>query len=76
MEEAKNQLHEPEGKNMEGIYLPKQIGMPDIQKVSEVKLTPWYTKQRENLETAIKNMWIDYEKMDWASIKKNFYKVG
>ena len=34
---------------MEGIYLPKQIGMPDIQKVSEVKLTPWYTKQREKL---------------------------
>ena len=49
MEEAKNQLHELEGKNMEGIYLPKQIGMPDIQKVSEVKLTPWYTKQREKL---------------------------
>lgn len=72
VEEAKNQLHELEGKNMEGIYLPKQIGMPDIQKVSEVKLTPWYTKQRENLETAIKNMWIDYEKVDWASIKKTF----
>ena len=73
VEEAKNQLHELEGKNMEGIYLPKHIWMPDIQKVSEVKLTPWYSKQREDLETAIKSMWSDYGKVDWASIKEKTF---
>ena len=55
IEEAKSQLHELEGKSIEGVYLPEHIFMPDIQKIFEVKLAPWYPKQKEDLEKIIKN---------------------
>lgn len=44
--------------------------MPNIHKIFEVKLTPWYPKQKNDLKMAIKNMWNDYRKIDWTSIKK------
>lgn len=73
IEEAKNQLHELEGKSIEGVYLPEHIFMPDIQKIFEVKLAPWYPKQKEDLEKIIKNMWNDYEKIDWSLIKEKTF---
>ena len=73
IEEAKSQLNELEGKSVEGVYLPKHIVMPDIQKISEVKLSPWYPEQKEDLEKVIKSTWSDYEKVDWASIKETTF---
>lgn len=53
--EAGDQLRKLEGKNIQGFYFPEQIGMPDIQKIAEVKLTPWHSEQKEDLEAALKN---------------------
>lgn len=70
IEEAKKQIHALEGKSVDGVHLPEHILMPNIHKIFEVKLTPWYPKQKNDLKMAIKNMWNDYRKIDWTSIKK------
>ena len=84
IEEAKKQIHALEGKSVDGVHLPEHILMPNIHKIFEVKLTPWYPKQKNDLKMAIKNMWNDYRKIDWTSIKKitfsnkkdNTYRYG
>lgn len=73
IEEAKNQLQKLEGKSIEGVYLPEHILMPDIQKISEVKLSSWYPKQKGDLEEILKNMWNDYGKVDWTQIKEKTF---
>ena len=70
LEEAKSQVHALEGKSVDGVHLPEHISMPDVQKIFEVKLTPWYPNQKNDLKIVIKNMWNDYKKTDWASIKE------
>ena len=73
IEEAKSQIHILEGKNIDGIQLPKHILMPDVQKIFEIKLTPWYPKQKNSLKMIIKNMWKDYKKIDWTPIKETIF---
>lgn len=74
LEEAKRQAKELEGKMMEGLRFPDYIEMPDVEAVCEVKLTPWHWKNEEEVESAIKSMWADYDVVDWSAVeKKTFY---
>ena len=53
LEEAKSQVHALEGKIVDGVHLPEHISMPDVQKIFEVKLTPWYPNQKNDLKIVI-----------------------
>ncbi len=73
LEEAKKQVIQLQGKNQEGFTFPEKIQMPDVQKVSEIKLTPWYPEKEEDLLKGIKNLWHDYDTVDWSAIEEKTF---
>lgn len=71
VEEAAGQIQQLAGKRVEGLVFPRQIEMPDVKTVSEVKLTPWKPEKRELFETTLQNLWEDYNTVDWSSIQRS-----
>ena len=50
VQEAKRQTLKLQGINMDGLQFPKMIMFPDVQEISEIKLTPWYTQNDNDLK--------------------------
>lgn len=74
LEEARRQAKELEGEMVDGLRFPDYIEMPDTGAVCEVKLTPWHWENEEEVESAVKSLWADYDTVDWNSVEpKTFY---
>jgi hypothetical protein len=69
MDVAKEQLKEIVGKTIDGFSFPETIEMPDVRKVSEIELVPWYPEREKDLKKAVKKLWGGYFKVDWSNSK-------
>lgn len=70
VQEAKRQTLKLQGINMDGLQFPKMIMFPDVQEISEIKLTPWYTQNDNDLKKVIQSLWSDYDTVDWEKIQE------
>lgn len=75
LDEAKEQIGKLEGKNIDGLYFPEVIQMPDVQSVSEIKLAPYQWNDEQDMIQAISNLWRDYDAVNWDSIKEKVSKA-
>lgn len=66
--EAREQIQQMEGKDMDGIYLPKHMMMPDSEEIYDLELTPWRMEQGEDMLSALEHLWKDYAAVDWENI--------
>lgn len=89
LQEAKEQAEKLQGKNVKGFVFPENIVLPDGEKISDVKLTPWYLGGHKEIQTmerekalefiepdmieVIQNTWGGYDKIDWNSAKKKIF---
>lgn len=85
VQEAKDQIAKIKGKNIDGLQFPENFVLPTGKEVYEVKLSPWYTKDKKEMEDMIASLWNDYQKVDWSSVpedsfprkdKPNYYAVS
>lgn len=70
LSEARKQVEKLKGKKIDGLYFPEQIQMPDVQSVSEVKLTPYHWEDENDMIQAIRTLWRDYNSVNWKTVKE------
>lgn len=75
VQEAKRQTLKLQGINMDGLQFPKMIMFPDVQEISEIKLTPWYTQNDNDLKKVIQSLWSDYDTVDWEKFKNRIFQT-
>lgn len=73
LSEAKEQIKELEGKNIDELYFPKKIQMPDVQSVSEIKLAPFHWKDEQDMVRVISGLWRDYDAVNWDAVKEDIH---
>lgn len=70
LREAKEQLKVLEGKNIDGLSFAETIQMPDVESISEIRLTPYHWNKEQDILGAISSLWRDYDSVDWDSVKE------
>lgn len=73
IQKAKEQCEQLEGQNIDGIVFPEKIEMPEIEKIIDLKLTPWFADDRKDLQQVLQDVWQDYHKVDWEEIKQETF---
>lgn len=77
IEEAKEQLSKLQGKRVNNFAFSEYIDIPDIDKISVLKLSQW-SSSGDNLfilEDILSNMWIDFKEVDWSSIDEQRFTM-
>lgn len=70
IQKAHKQCEMLEGQNVDGLVFPETIMMPDQEFITDLKLTPWYTEDRDSLQQVLQSIWKDYSVVDWAGIEE------
>ncbi len=73
IQKAKEQCEKLEGKDVDGIVFPEKFEMPEIEKIMDLKLTPWFADNRKDLQQVLPSVWEDYHKVDWGEIKQETF---